>query len=432
MLAVPMILEMVMESLFAVVDVFYVSRVGVNAVATVGLTESVMMLIYAIAVGLSMAATAFVARRTGEKDLHAAANGAVQALYLAVAIAIPLSIAGVIFADDILGLMGGSEDLIREGKNFTRIQLGGHIVIMFLFLNNAIFRGVGDAAIAMRVLWLANILNMTLGPIFIFGLGPIPALGVTGAAVATTFGRGIGVLFQFYNLFSQRSIIRIDWSDLALKPKIVWQMFRVSLGGMSQFLIHSASWLLMVRILSSFGSSAVAGYTIAIRVIIFTILPSWGLANAAATLVGQNLGAKQPERAERSVWTAALYNMVFLTSVSVLFFTFAEEILRVFSKQPDVLRNGVLCLRIICLGYVFYAYGMVIGQAFNGAGDTKTPTYMNLFCFWLIQIPMAYVLAKVLNVGSAGVFAAQAFSFSLVAVVGIIIFRRGKWKEVRV
>ena len=432
MLAVPMILEMVMESLFAVVDVFYVSRVGVNAVATVGLTESVMMLIYAVAVGLSMAATAFVARRTGEKDLHAAANAAVQALYLAVAIAIPLSIAGIIFADDILRLMGGSQELIREGKNFTRIQLGGHVVIMFLFLNNAIFRGVGDAAIAMRVLWLANILNMTLGPIFIFGFGPIPALGVTGAAVATTLGRGIGVLFQFYNLFSQRSIIRIGWSDLTVKPKIVWQMFRVSLGGMSQFLIHSASWLLMVRILSSFGSSAVAGYTIAIRVIIFTILPSWGLANAAATLVGQNLGAKQPDRAEKSVWIAAFYNMVFLTTVSVLFFTFAEQIVRVFSKEPEVLRNGVLCLRIICLGYVFYAYGMVIGQAFNGAGDTKTPTYMNLFCFWVVQIPIAYVLAKILNVGSAGVFAAQAFSFSLVAVVGIVIFRRGKWKGVRV
>jgi putative MATE family efflux protein len=284
----------------------------------------------------------------------------------------------------------------------------------------------------MRVLWVANILNMTLGPIFIFGLGPVPALGVTGAAVATTLGRGIGVLFQFYNLFSKRSLIRIEWGDVKLKLGLVAQMLRVSLGGMSQFFIHSASWLLMVRILSTFGSSAVAGFTIAIRVIIFTILPSWGLANAAATLVGQNLGAKQPERAEQSVWTAAYYNVLFLTSVSFVFFIFAREIVGVFSQEPAVLRNGVLCLRIICLGYVFYAYGMVIGQAFNGAGDTKTPTYMNLVCFWLVQIPMAYVLARMFKIGPAGVFAAQAFSFSLVAVVGIVIFRRGKWKGVKV
>lgn len=431
-LALPMILEMVMESLFAVVDVFYVSRVGVNAVATVGLTESVMMLIYAIAVGLSMAATAFVARRAGEKDFHAAANAAVQALYLAVAIAIPLSIAGIIFAEDILRLMGGSPELIEQGKNFTRIQLGAHLVIMLLFLNNAIFRGVGDAAIAMRVLWLANILNMVLGPIFIFGLGPIPAMGVTGAAVATSLGRGIGVIYQFYNLFGKRSMIRIQRSDLAFKPRLVFQMFRVSLGGMSQFLLHSASWVLMVRILASFGTSAVAGYTIAIRVIIFTILPSWGLANAAATLVGQNLGAKQPDRAEKSVWTAAWYNMLFLTTVSVLFFIFARQIVSLFSSEPEVLRTGVLCLRIICLGYVFFAYGMVIGQSFNGAGDTKTPTLMNLVCFWFVQIPVAYLLAETFGFGSAGVFVAQALAFSLVAVIGIVIFRRGKWKLVKV
>lgn len=432
MLALPMILEMVMESLFAVVDVFYVSRISVNAVATVGLTESVMMLIYAIAVGLSMAATAFVARRAGEKDFHAAANAAVQALYLAISIAIPLSIAGFIFAEDILRLMGGSEELIRQGMHFTRIQLGAHVVIMLLFLNNAIFRGVGDAAIAMRVLWLANILNMVLGPIFIFGLGPIPALGVTGAAVATSLGRGIGVIYQFYNLFSKRSIIRITRSDLSFKPAMVAQMLRVSFGGMSQFLIHSASWVLMVRILSTFGSSAVAGYTIAIRVIIFTILPSWGLANAAATLVGQNLGAKQPERAEKSVWAAAYYNMLFLTTVSIIFFILAPQIVGIFSHEPEVLRNGVLCLRIICLGYVFFAYGMVIGQSFNGAGDTKTPTYMNLICFWIVQIPVAYILAKVLQIGPAGVFAAQAIAFSLVAIIGILLFRRGKWKLVKV
>jgi putative MATE family efflux protein len=432
MLAVPMILEMIMESLFAVVDVFYVSRVGVNAVATVGLTESVMMIIYAIAIGLSMAATAFVARRAGEKNFKGAADAGVQALLLAVMIAIPLSLAGVIFAEDILRLMGGSPAVIAEGTNYTRIQLAGHIIIMFLFLNNAVFRGAGDASIAMRVLWLANILNMVLGPIFIFGLGPIPALGVTGAAIATGLGRGTGVLYQFRNLAKDRSLIRIRLKDIRVDLPLIGQMFRVALGGMSQFLIGSASWIFMVRILSTFGSSAVAGYTIAFRTIVFTILPSWGLANAAATLVGQNLGAKQPDRAEKSVWTAAYYNVIFLTAVSVLFFIMAEQILNIFSHEPAVIRTGVLCLRIICLGYIFYAYGMVIGQAFNGAGDTRTPTYMNLFCFWLIQIPSAYFLAKVLQLGPAGVFSAQAFTFSLSAIIGVLIFRRGKWKHVRV
>ncbi|HEV8542490.1 MAG TPA: MATE family efflux transporter [Verrucomicrobiae bacterium] len=432
MLAVPMILEMIMESLFAVVDVFYVSRVGVNAVATVGLTESVMMIIYAIAIGLSMAATAFVARRAGEKNFKAAAEAGMQALLLAVLITIPLSLTGIIFAGDILHLMGASPAVIAEGKTYARIQLGGHIIVMFLFLNNAVFRGVGDASIAMRVLWLANILNMLLGPVFIFGLGPVPALGVTGAAVATSLGRGIGVLFQFRNLTTDRSLIRVRLENIRFDFPLMRQMFRVALGGMSQFLIGSASWIFMVRILSTFGSSAVAGYTIAFRTIVFTILPSWGLANAAATLVGQNLGAKQPDRAEKSVWTAAYYNMLFLTAVSVLFFILAGRILNIYSSDPEVIRTGVFCLRIICLGYIFYAYGMVIGQAFNGAGDTRTPTHLNLFCFWLIQIPAAYFLAKVLMLGPAGVFSAQAFSFSLSAILAVLIFRRGKWKMVKV
>lgn len=432
MLAVPMVLEMVMESLFAVVDVFYVSRVGVNAVATVGLTESVMMLIYAIAIGLSMAATAFVARRTGEKNLRAASECAVQALFLAFFISLPLSILGVAFAPDILRLMGASAAVVEEGANYTRIVLGGNIVIMLLFLNNAVFRGAGDAAIAMRVLWLANALNMILGPLFIFGIGPFPKLGVTGAALATTIGRGIGAAYQLRNLTNGRSMISVGRADLRLRPPIVLEMLKVSLGGMGQFLVHSASWIFMVRILSTFGSAAVAGYTIAIRTIVFTILPSWGLANAAATLVGQNLGARQPDRAEKSVWTAAFYNMLFLGTVSVIFFIFAGSILRIFSVEPEVVRNGVLCLRIICLGYIFYAYGMVIGQSFNGAGDTRTPTFMNLFCFWVVQIPVAYVLAKYMNLGTAGVFTAQASSFSLLAVLSIIIFRQGRWKQVRI
>lgn len=432
MLSVPMILEMVMESLFAVVDVFYVSRVSVNAVATVGLTESVIMILFSVAVGLSMGATAFVARRTGEKNLDAAAEAAVQAMYLALIIFIPLSIAGLIFAPDILRLMGASPAVIAEGSNYTRIMLGGSIVIVFLFLNNAIFRGTGDAAIAMRVLWTANILNMLLGPLFIFGPGPFPELGVTGAAIATTCGRTVGVLLQFRNLRSNRSLIRIRREHLRVNPKLILEIFKVSLGGMSQFLISSASWVFLVRILSTFGSAAVAGYTIAIRVIIFTILPSWGLANAAATLVGQNLGAKQPERAEKSVWTAAFYNMLFLTSVSVVFFIAAEWIIRLFANEPEVIRTGVRCLRIICLGYIFFAYGMVIGQAFNGAGDTRTPMWVNLVCFWFLQIPMAYALAKVLEFGPSGVFATQAFSFSVMAVICIFLFRRGRWKTVRV
>lgn len=432
MLAVPMILEMAMESLFAVVDIFYVSRLGDNAVAVVGLTESVMMIIYAIAVGLAMSATAFVARRTGEKNPREASRAAVQALFLTVLVSTPLSIIGIIFAPDILRLMGGNAEIVAEGTAFMRIMFGGNLVIMFLFLNNAIFRGAGDAAIAMRVLWLANILNMVLAPIFIFGLGPIPAMGVTGAAVGTTLGRGIGVLFQFLNYATARSVIRISWGDVLPDFKVIKEMFKVSLGGMGQFLIHSASWIFMVRILSSFGSSAVAGYTFAIRVVVFTILPAWGLANAAATLMGQNLGAGQPDRAERSVWTAAFYNMLFLTTIGITFFVFAPEIIGIFQETGEAHTTGVRCLRVICLGYVFYAYGMVIGQAFNGAGDTRTPTRMNFFCFWVYQIPVAYLLANTFRLGPTGVFIAQASSFCLVAVVSIIIFRRGAWRLVKV
>ena len=432
MLAVPMVLEMAMESLFAVVDAFYVSRVGIDALTTVALTEAVMMLVYSIAIGLSMSATAFVARRTGEKNLKEAATSAVQAIYLAVIISVPLSLAGIFFAPDILRLMGATPSVIAEGTNYTRIMLGGNIVIMLLFLNNAVFRGAGDASIAMRVLWLANILNIALGPLFIFGPGPFPELGVTGAAVATTTGRGIGVLYQMWMYSNRRSLIRIHRENLAFLPAVILEMFKISLGGVSQFLISSASWIFVVRILATFGSAAVAGYTIAFRVIVFTILPAWGVANAAATLVGQNLGAKQPERAEKSVWIACFYNMLFLGIVSVAFYIFAEEIIGIFSQEPEVLRTGVQGLRIICLGYLFYGYGMVIGQAFNGAGDTRTPTILNLVCFWLIQIPLAYLLAKSFAWGPTGVFASIAISFSLLAVIGVWAFRRGTWKTVRV
>ncbi len=432
MLSVPMVLEMAMESLFAVVDVFYVSRVSVEAVATVGLTESVMMLVFAIAIGLSMAATAFVARRVGEKNFEKAAEAGGQAIILAGAISVVLGLVGVIFAEEILRLMGATDAVVREGLNYTRIMLGGNIVIVYLFLNNAIFRGAGDAAIAMRVLWFANLLNIALGPIFIFGLGPIPALGVTGAAIATTIGRGLGVLYQFRVLASDKSLVRIRFGSLRPDYKILREMFGVSLGGMSQFLIHSASWIFLVRILAGFGSAAVAGYTIAIRVIIFSILPSWGLANAAATLVGQNLGAQKPDRAEQSVWTAGFYNMVFLTSLSVIFFTFAYPILGIFSTDPLVIDSGIRCLRIICVGYILFAYGMVISQAFNGAGDTKTPTYMNLVCFWAFQIPLAWILAQTTNLGPSAVYTAQSASFCLEAIMGFCLFRRGKWKQVKI
>lgn len=431
MLSVPMVLEMAMESLFAVVDVFYVSRVGVNAVATVGLTESVMMLIYGVAVGLSMSATAFVARRVGEKNYEKAAEAGGQAILLAGAVSVVLGVVGVIFADDILRMMGATEEVLRDGTTYTRIMIGGNIVIMYLFLNNAIFRGAGDAAIAMRVLWLANFLNIILGPIFIFGLGPIPAMGVTGAAVATTIGRGVGVLYQFRLMASEKSLVRIHFYSLRPDLKVIGEMFRVSLGGMSQFLIHSASWIFMVRILAGFGSAAVAGYTIAIRVIIFSILPSWGLANAAATLVGQNLGAQKPDRAEQSVWAAGFYNMMFLTSLSIIFFSCAYPILRIFSNDPAVIDSGVHCLRIICLGYILFAYGMVISQSFNGAGDTKTPTYMNLVCFWAFQIPLAWGLAKSTSMGPSAVYTAQSASFCLEAIIGVWLFRRGRWKQVK-
>lgn len=432
MLAVPMIAEMIMEALFALMDVLFVSRIGGNAVATIGLTESIVTIVYATGFGLAMTATAFVARRTGEKKMQEAAFTAGQAIVLALVISLPLSIAGFIFAEDILRLMGATPAIIEEGTTYTRITLGSNIIIMLLFLNNAIFRGAGDAAMAFRVLVLANLLNIILDPILIFGLGPVPAMGVTGAAIATATGRGIGVIYQLWVLFSGRSLIRIKLADLKMRASLVWEMFKVSLGGVGQFLIGSASWILLVRIISMFGEDAVAGYTIAIRVIIFTILPSWGLANAAATLVGQNLGAGKPERAQSSVWKAAFYNMLFLASVALLFFILAPFIISLFTKDPVVKDHGISFLRIICLGYISFAYGMVMSQAFNGAGDTRTPTVMNFFCLWLVQIPLAYLLGVVFNMGIPGVCIAVAVADTLLAAIGIILFRRGKWMQVKV
>ncbi len=432
MLSIPMILEMVMESLFAVVDIFFVGKVSVNAVATVALTESVIMIIYAIAIGLSMSATAVVARRVGENQKDKASEAGMQAILLAVAVSVLFSFIGILFAKDILRLMGGEESLIEEGYGYTKIMLGGNITIMLLFLINAIFRGAGDASIAMRVLWIANGLNIILDPIFIFGLGPIPAFGVEGAAIATNTGRGIGVIIQLLTLTGSKAVIRLAWHHVKLQWDVIRNLVKISLGGIGQYMIGTLSWLFLVRISAVFGSEVLAGYAIAFRIIMFTILPSWGLANAAATLVGQNLGARQPLRAEQSVWKCAFYNMLFLAAISLVFGIWAEEFVRLFSTQPEVIKYGSMALRVICCGYIFFAYGMVIGQSFNGAGDTKTPTVINFFCFWMFEVPLAWILSRTFEFGPLGIFLAIAIAVALYAVVSIVIFRQGRWKTTQV
>ncbi len=430
LLAIPMILEMAMESLFAVVDAFFVAQIGSDeALAAIGLTESFMFIVVSIALGVSMAGSAMVARRIGEQRPDEAADAAVQALIIAIFFSLLMGIAGYLYADDLLRLMGGDDKLLAEGTNYTRIILSLNIILMLLFAINAIFRGAGDASIAMRTLWIANGLNIVLDPCLIFGLGPFPELGLTGAAIATCTGRGIGVLYQLYHLFNDKSIITIGKKNL----KIIWdtiiKLLRVSAGGAGQHLLASASFIFLIRIVAQFGSEALAGYTIAWRVIMFTLLPSWGLAMAAATLVGQNLGAGQPDRAEASVWRAAIANMLFLAMLSVAFLFTAEPIVRIFSDSPNVVNNGVLALRIITAGYIFYAYEMVIGQSFNGAGDTVTPTVLNFIAFWIIQIPLAYYLSQYFEPGAKGVYIAIAIASSILAVMAIVIFRRGEWKE---
>lgn len=432
MLSVPMILEMAMESLFAVVDVFFVSKLGVDAVATVGLTESMLTLIYSIAMGLGMGATAIVARRVGEKNPDGAAHSGMQAIYVGLFFSIIISLVGIFFAKDLLLLMGAEVRVAENNYRYTQLLMGGNIVIMMLFLINGVFRGAGDATIAMRSLWIANALNIVLCPILINGWGPIPAYGLTGAAMATTIGRGSGVIYQVYHLFKGKGMIKILRRHIGIDMPIIANIIKIASGGTAQFLIASASWVFLVRILSSFGSDALAGYTIGIRVIVFAILPAWGMANAAATLVGQNLGAKKPDRAEQSVWKTARYNMIFLVTIAIIFFTCAEWIIKLFTHEPAVVENGVHCLRLVSLGYAFYGYGMVVSQSFNGAGDTKTPTIINLFGFWAFQIPLAYVLAKVVNWGPSGVYAAISIAESAIAIVAILIFRRGKWKTIQV
>jgi putative MATE family efflux protein len=428
LLAIPMVLEMVMESVFALTDAFFVSRLGTDAVATVGLTEAMITILFAVAIGSAMATTAMVARRIGEGDKAGAGIAAAQSVLLGIALTAVVAIPGVLFAKDLLRLMGGTPELVASGHGYTQVLFGGSATIMLIFLLNAVFRGAGDAAIAMRVLWIANGINIVLDPCLIFGLGPFPELGVTGAAVATTIGRGTGVLIQFWVLFRRGSRIRVSLSDFVPRLQIILRLFRLSVGGILQFLIGTSSWVFLVWIIGGFGPEAVAGYTLAIRLIIFAILPSWGLANAAATLVGQNLGAEQPDRAEVSVWRAGVYNMFFLLAVAVVFIVAAVPLIRIFSVEPEVVRYGVACLRWVSIGYPFYAWGMVMVQAFNGAGDTYTPTVINFFCYWIVQLPLAHFLAHTTGLGPTGVFVAITGAESLIAVVGILVFRRGRWK----
>jgi putative MATE family efflux protein len=429
LLAIPMVLEMVLESLFAVVDVFWVGRLGADAVATVGLTESLLSLVFAVGLGLSLSTTAMVARRIGEKDPEGAAVAGVQAIAIGLAVSATIGLPCLFYAPHLLKLMGASPQIVAVGGGYARIALGGSGAIMLLFLNNAIFRGAGDAAIAMRLLWVSNIINLVLDPCLIFGLGPFPKLGVAGAALATFTGRSIGVGYQFYRLLRGTERIRILRRQIHLNFSVLLRLLRVSLTGILQFAIAHTSWIGLVRIVSVFGSAALAGYTIAIRIVIFVILPSWGLSNAAATLVGQNLGAKQPERAAASVWRTGFYNMLFLGGIGVIFLIFAEPVVRLFTNDPAVIPLAASCLRIISYGNVGYAYAMVMLQAFNGAGDTVTPTIVNFFGFWLFEIPLAYFLALRAGLRSNGVYISIAVAESAIAVASIILFRQGRWKR---
>jgi putative MATE family efflux protein len=435
LLAVPMILEMMMESVFAVVDLFFVGHLenSSHAIQTVGLTESVITIVYSLAIGISMAATAVVARRIGEKNADGAARAAVQTIIIAIIITLVVSITGFIYAPDILRIMGAEQATVEMGTPYTRIMMGGSVVIMLLFLINGIFRGAGDASMAMRSLWLGNICNIVLCPAFIFGVGPIPAFGLTGAAMATTIGRGIGVCYQLYHLFKGKGTIKIKEHHLAFDWPIIRSIINIASPGTLQFIIGSCSWIFLARLVAETGhSDASAGYQTAIRIVVFFILPAWGMSNAAATLVGQNLGANQPDRASISVIKTAKYNAIFMAIVSLFFLLGAGPIISVFTKDPEVQRYAIQALRIISAGYIFYGVGMVMINAFNGAGDTWTPTWINLVGFWFFQIPLAYVLAKTLSMGPLGVFIAIPVAETAMAIASFIFFKQGKWKTKKV
>jgi putative MATE family efflux protein len=432
LLAIPMTLEMVMESLFAVVDIYFVSKIGVNAIAAVGLTESMMTIAYSLGFGIAMGTTAMVSRRVGEKNIDGASISAVQAIYLGIITSIPIVIIGVLFSEDLLRMMGATEDVVEDGVGYTKLLLVSNLIIILLFLINGIFRGAGDATLAMRALWIANGLNIVLDPLFIFGIGPFPELGIEGAATATIIGRGIGVCYQLYHLFKGKGIVKIHKENWMPKANIIAKLVKLSAEVTAQFIIASASWIFLTRIISTFGSTALAGYTVALRIVHFTLLPAWGFSNAAATMVGQNLGAKQPERAEKSVWRTGFFNAVFMGVVMIIFLLFAENIASFFTDDKNVIFNSVQCLNIVVLGYLFYAFGMVLIQSFNGAGDTRTPTYLNFFIFWMIQIPLAYLLAIELSLETVGVYWAIVISESAFTIAGYFLFKRGKWKTIKV
>jgi len=428
LLAIPMMLEMAMESVFAVVDIFWVAGLGAGAVAAVGLTEAVLTLLYAVALGLGMAVTALVSRRIGAHDRQGAADVAGQTIWISLGTAALVAAIGVPLAPAILQFMGAEPDVIAGGTGYTTLMFGGSITILLLFLLNAVLRGAGDAAFAMRVLWLANGINIVLGPCFIYGVGPFPQLGVLGAAVATNIGRGIGVLFALYWLTNGRARVVLRLPHLRLKLDVLLSVLKISAGGVLQFVIATSSYMGLMLVISGYGSAAIAGYTIAMRIMMFMFLPAWGLSSAAATLVGQNLGARSPERAERSVWVATKYNTFFLTVVAIVLVVFPATLVGIFTTDPDVLGYGASCLRLIGLGFPLYAVGITMVQAFNGAGDTSTPTWLNLLCFWLLQLPLAYVLARSVDLGPTGVFVAAAIAESLLSVAAWIVFRRGSWK----
>ncbi len=430
LLAIPMMLEMSMEAVFAIVDIAFVSFLGTDAVAAVGITEALVTILYAVAIGLGMGVTAMVSRRIGEGDREAAAAVTGQAIWIGVVMSILIGAIGIRYGADLLRLMGASDSVVETGAGFTTVLLGGSFSILFLFLLNAAFRGAGDANIALRSLWLANGINIVLDPCLIFGLGPFPEMGVTGAAVATTIGRGVGVAYQLYHLFDGRGRLACAWRHLKPVPSLLLRILRISIGGVGQFLIATSSWIVMMRIVAVHGSAAIAAYTIALRLVEFAFLPAWGLGNATATLVGQNLGAGQPAKAEASGWTAAKFNAAFMTTLGVSLLLFARTIAGWFSDDPAVIEIATTCLQILGIGYPMYAVGMIMVQALNGAGDTLWPSILNLVCFWLIQIPVAWMLAQQAGMGPTGVFVAIVVSECLLTVLSVIVFRRGHWKTV--
>jgi putative MATE family efflux protein len=429
LLSIPMVLEMVMESIFAVVDIFFVARLGAEAVATVGITEAMITVIYALAMGLAIATTALVARRTGEKKPEEASKTAAQAILVGIFLSLPISVLGLFYAPQLLGLMGASDTIVGEMSSYTTILLAGNVIIMLLFVINAVFRGAGDAGMAMKVLIFANLMNIVLDPLLIFGIGPFPEMGIAGAAWATTIGRGLGVVYQFWLLSGRSKRIGLTWVNLIPDFTLIRKILRITVGGVGQYMIAMLSWVVLMRFMAEFGSEVLAGYTIAIRVVMFTLLPAWGISNAAATLVGQNLGAQQPDRAGRSVWITSGINTFFMILVGITFYFQAAPIIELFTQETAVVAAGATCLRIICFGYIFYGVGMVMSQSFNGAGDTYTPTVLNFVCFWLIEIPLAYALAFTFGMNEAGVFYSIVIAESLLGLFGVILFRRGRWKE---